>query len=98
MCNQSDAQYQPCSWPYACVHPQTQLTFAQQQRSGVTSAGYEGCAVRTVEIKPGTAVQNVLKFINSTWLESQVPIYNISAPTPLLFFTWSASLVPNTHS
>lgn len=49
----------------------------------MTSPGSEVCAVRTVEIKPGTAEQNVLKLINSTWLESQVPIYNI--PPPLLY-------------
>ena len=47
------------------------------------SLGSEVCAVRTVEIKPGTAEQNVLKLINSTWLESQVPIYNI--PLSLLY-------------
>lgn len=67
----------------ACVHPQTRLTFAQQQQRGVTSPGSEVCAVRTVEMKAGTAEQNVLKLINSTWLESQVPIYNI---TPLLLY------------
>lgn len=49
----------------------------------MTSLGYEVCAVRTVEIKPGTAEQNVLKLINSTWLESQVPIYNIPPPSLL---------------
>ena len=29
-------------------------------------------------MKPGTAEPNVLRLINSTWLERQVPIYNIS--------------------
>lgn len=72
------------------------LTFAQRWQSGVTSPGSLGCAVRTVEIKRGTAVQNVLKLINSTWLASQVPIYNISPPPPG-FFTWCASLALNTH-
>lgn len=69
----------------ACVHPQTWLTFAQQWQSGMTSLGSEVCAVKAVEIKPGTAEQNVLKLINSTWLESQVPIYNTHPPFLLLY-------------
>ena len=66
----------PIGTMHSCVRPQTRLTFAQRRQSGVTSPGSEVCAVRTVEIKPGTAEQNVLKLINSTWIESQVPIYN----------------------
>lgn len=50
------------------------------------SLGSEVCAVRTVEIKPGTAEQNVLKLINSTWLESQVPIYNNPPPPSSLLY------------
>lgn len=86
MYTQSDIQQERCSRRYACVHPQTWLTFAQQRQSGVMSLGSEVCAVRTVEIKPGTAEQNVLKLINSTWLESQVPIYNNPPPQSSLLY------------
>lgn len=62
---------------------QTWLTFAQQHYSDMKSLGSEVSAVRTVEMNPSTAEHNVLKLINSTWLERQVPIYNI---TPLSLY------------